>query len=157
MRQSISCKIKLAVSLFFLLTASIVTAQQIREVPVHNLRDVSIATYDKYGPVIYYNPHALKMLGPQISEFVRAHEYAHHLMKHMQREKQSDQEMNRTELRRSFELEADCHAAKRISREAAMAAAENFSRVLGFKRPDSVHPTGNERAAMIRECAGITS
>jgi len=157
MWQCISCNIRLAVSLFFLLTASIVTAQQIREVPVPNLRDVSIATFDRYGPVIYYNPKALKKLGPQVAEFVRAHEYAHHAMKHMQREKQSNQDISMTELRRSFELEADCYAAKKVSRESALAAADDFSKIVGSKRVDSVHPTGKERSAMIRQCAGITS
>ena len=157
MWQNIS-RIKWAVSLSLLLTASIVTAEQkIREVPVPHLRDVAIATFDRYGPVIYYNPTALKKLGPDIAKFVRAHEYAHLAMKHMQREEQSTLEISTTELRRSFELEADCYAAKTVSRESALAAAENFAKVVGLKRADAVHPTGKERAEIIRQCAGITS
>ena len=149
---------KWTVLLSFLVTTSVVMAEQkIREVPVPHLHDVAIATFDRYGPVIYYNPTALKKLGPDIAEFVRAHEYAHLAMKHMQREEESTLDISKTELRRSFELEADCYAAKTASREAALAAAENFAKVVGAKRADDVHPTGKQRAVMIRQCAGITS
>ena len=132
-------------------------AMQIREVPVPHLRDASIATYDQYGPVIYYNPQALKRLGPQISEFVRAHEHAHHFLKHMQREKFSGWQTDMVQMRRSFELEADCYAAKKVSQRVALAAAENFSRTQGSRRPGRLHPTGIERANKIKQCAGIPS
>lgn len=137
-------------------TAVSVDAAQIREVPTLYLQDVSIATYDQFGPVIYYNPLALQRLGPQISQFVRAHEYAHHILHHIHRGKISGQQTDVSEMRQSFELEADCYAAKKVSRSIAMAAADNFSLTQGLNRSDAHHPSGSKRATVIRQCAGIS-
>jgi len=52
------------------------------------------------------------------------------------------------------ELEADCYAARRAdpqARAASEAAIRFFTR-LGPFRFDAVHPTGSQRAAMIRDC-----
>lgn len=156
MRHNIPFWSKRITATLLLTVAMSVNAVQIREVPAPHLQDVSIATYDQFGPVIYYNPRALQRLGPQISKFVRAHEYAHHILHHIQRGKISAWQTDVARMRRSFELEADCYAAKKVSRRVAMAAADNFSRAQGLKRPDTHHPAGNKRATVIRQCAGIS-
>lgn len=145
------------ISIYLLITVALsANATQIRELPVHHLHDVSIATYDQFGPVIYYNPRALQELGPQISVFVRAHEYAHHILQHIHRGKASEHRSDVSAMRRFFELEADCFAAKKVSRNIAMAAANKFARTHGVKRSDNYHPTGKERANIIKKCAGIS-
>jgi len=149
--------IRITACLLIIVVAMPIQAVQIREFPMYHLKDASIATYDQFGPVIYYNPQILRTLGPQISEFVRAHEHAHHFLQHMHREKLSTRTTDVAKLRRIFELEADCYAAKKVARHIALAAANNFSDTQGLRRPDKNHPTGNERAAVIRQCSKISS
>ncbi len=155
MRYSFTFSIKRLIAAGLITTAMSVSAGQIREVPAFDLPDTSIATYDQFGPVIYYNPLALQRLGPQVSKFVRAHEYAHHILHHIQRGDMAGWQTNTAQTRRSFELEADCYAAKNVSRAVAQAAADSFSQTQGVERPDAQHPTGNERATVIKQCAGI--
>lgn len=157
MRHNIPFWLKRMTAYLLITAAMPVNAVQIREVPVLHLQDVSIATYDKFGPVIYYNPSALQILGPQISKFVRAHEYAHHILHHIERGNRSASQISVAEQRRAFELEADCYAAQKVSWRVALAAANNLSQTQGLKRADAHHPSGNERATVIRQCAGISS
>jgi len=118
------------------------------------LPDIAIASYDNHGPVIYYNPILSQQVGPWISEFFRAHELFHHHLGHLQRERLQSSPLNRSWLRREFEREADCEAAKIVSPYAVLSAVEFFIATQGPTRPDSFHPTGYERAATIRDCGG---
>ena len=126
----------------------------IREIPLIGLSDLAIASYDNYGPVIYFNPELARQLGPWLTEFFRAHELGHHKLGHLQRERFAATPFNRAWLRQSYEREADCYAAQHISPYAVMAAIEYFVATQGPTRPDWQHPTGYERVAVIRDCAG---
>lgn len=128
--------------------------QLIREIPAVWLSDIAIAAYDSHGPVIYYNPILTEQVGPWISEFIRAHELFHHHLGHLQREKLQSTPLNRSWLRREFEREADCEAAKVVSPYAVLSAVEFFIATQGPTRADPYHPTGYERAATIRDCGG---
>ena len=126
----------------------------IREIPVADLPDIAIASFDEHGPVIYYNPSLARRVGPWVTEFFREHELGHHKLGHLQRESFSATPFNRAWLRQAYEREADCYAAQRVSPYAVMAAIEFFVRTQGPTRPDILHPTGYERVAVIRNCAG---
>ena len=55
---------------------------------------------------------------------------------------------------RSYELEADCYAARLLAQVKPVAAkvAIEFFRKMGEFRYESEHPTGTERAARITAC-----
>jgi hypothetical protein len=148
----------------FLLTAASVGAQvwdaPVREVSRADLPDVAVASYDAYGPIIYYNPNVLAKVGPVLSAFFRAHEHAHISQKHIQREMFGANPYNRVGLRQSYEKEADCEAARvlaRVSPAHVEQSAQFFETTLGPNRPDWLHPTGYERAAVIRQCGAEMS
>ena len=155
MRHNLFSWSKRIMTYILITTAMPVNADQIREIAAFNLHDVSIATYDQFGPVIYYNPYALQKLGPQIAQFVREHEYAHHTLNHIRRGKIAGQQTDIAKMHKAFELEADCYAAKKVSQYIAMAAADNFIQTQGVNHPDAHHPDGRERAMVIRQCAKI--
>ena len=123
----------------------------IREVANPAISDAAIASYDAYGPVIYYNPVAMNRLGAA-GRFVRAHEYAHHHLDHVRRSATGT-----GWLRKSMELEADCMAAQTLAAEgdwiAIQAAAEQFARQ-GPYQGSPLHPPGIVRARQIIQCAG---
>ncbi|WP_223668882.1 M48 family metalloprotease [Kangiella shandongensis] len=127
-------------------------AVPIREIPNPNLSDVAVASIDAQGPVIYYNPRITQQAGPYLSEFFRAHEYGHHHLGHLYREQFQANPYNRAWVRQSYEKEADCYAARRVSPTAARAAVSFFNQLHGASRPDWYHPTGYERAAVIIRC-----
>jgi hypothetical protein len=128
------------------------SAAAIREIANPNLPDVAIASIDAQGPVIYYNPRITQQAGPYLSEFFRAHEYGHHHLGHLYREQFQANPYNRAWVRQSYEKEADCYAARRISAAAARAAVSFFNQIQGPNRPGWYHPTGYERAAVIIRC-----
>lgn len=129
-------------------------SELIREIPVHGLPDIAIASFDQHGPVIYFNPEINVAVGPWLSEFFMAHEYFHHRLGHLQRDQFAKQPFSRMMLRQKFEREADCEAAKVVSPYAVLAAVEYFVYAQGPTRVDPLHPTGYERAETIRLCGG---
>lgn len=126
---------------------------QVREIPAPQLNDIAIASYDAYGPVIYYNPAICQNIGPLICEFFRAHEYGHHFRGHIQRERFESNPYNRAWVRQQYEKEADCWAAQNTHSEVSKAAVQFFATMQGPTRPDWYHPTGYERATVISQCA----
>jgi len=122
----------------------------VREIPKHSLRDAAVATHDRRGPVIYYNPYILRKLGPGVSNFVRAHEYGHHALNHFQREKGLRGKYSSAQIHHNFEKEADCFAAKKVKRSDNLAAIRYFASRGGSS--NSKHPSGYDRANVIREC-----
>jgi hypothetical protein len=138
-----------------LLFLTLLASAQIREIAVPTLPDIAMASYDQFGPVIYYNPIITQQVGPYVTEFFRAHEYGHHVLGHIQREFFDANPYNRAWVRQSYEREADCYAAKNASIFALRATIQFFALVLGPNRPDWYHPTGYERIAVIRNCGGF--
>jgi hypothetical protein len=123
----------------------------VREVADSSLQDVAVAVADPADPVIYYNPRLMTRFGPNLSAFVLAHEYGHIRFGHR---RVSSRVADRAALMQQYELEADCYAARMLSRvkpEAAAVAIEFFTKMGDF-RYDEDHPTGDERAARITQC-----
>lgn len=115
---------------------------QVREVARLALGDVARATTDRRGrPVVAYNPAACARLGPEMCEFVRAHEYGHIALGHL---------YDGTPGRRA-EAEADCWAAKNASPAAVRAASNYFNRGYFGSR---THGSGPQRARRVAGCRG---
>ncbi len=135
--------------------------QQLPRIPTvatDTLPDLARAVADPDRPVIYYNPRLMARFGPEISAFVLAHELAHIALGHARpspgRALTETEKGELERLLRSWELEADCVAAIRLSRErpAALSAAIQFFEQMGESRIDAEHPTGAARAERLNSC-----
>ena len=116
------------VSVALLTLASSAAAQwwiPIREIAKPDLDDVAFAAYDNLGPVIYYNPAQLALMGEDAARFVRAHEYAHHFLGHGPRKARSHPFTHKW-LQADLEREADCFAATRLSMDGDKDAIDGF-------------------------------
>jgi Zn-dependent peptidase ImmA (M78 family) len=126
-------------------------AQQIRELPSMNVPDAQ-ASYDAHGPVIYYNPVALRQMTPGMRSFLVAHEYAHHYLGHLRFLNTASAEQIK-----QMELQADCLAAQTLAQQGNVMAlremVELFARQ-GTTAADAVHPPGIARAQIVARCAG---
>lgn len=60
-----------------------IKGQSIREIPSYSLNDIAIASFDNYGPIIYYNPTICQEAGFLATMFFKAHEYGHHNLGHV--------------------------------------------------------------------------
>ncbi len=78
----------------------------IREIPAP-IPDLAIASYDQFGPVIYYNLAFVRRAGPALSAFIRTHEYGHHILGHLQRSRFARNPYEHTLLHRDAEIQAD--------------------------------------------------
>jgi hypothetical protein len=113
------------------------------------LADTAMAEMTASGPVIFYNPALFRAAGAA-RDFVRAHEYGHVLLGHL-----SNDEMLSTDAGHArAEAEADCFAARAVSRESTVAMARL---VLGLppEARDRIYGTKPVRAQRILACAGI--
>jgi hypothetical protein len=131
----------------------------VREIPVPALQDIAMTSFDQFGPVISYNPVLVEQAGPALAAFFRAHEYGHVELNHIQREFFQANAYNRAWIRKDYEREADCYAA-RILRESfpeAIPAAIGFFNARGATAGDWYHPTGYDRAEVVRACDGTGS
>lgn len=128
-------------------------AGAVRRVAADTLRDVAITRIDDGQATIYYNPALLERLGPQLAEFVMAHEEGHVFFGHAGGALLAGQP-DFAQVRQQQELEADCWAARTLGptdRDAVQAAVRFFTE-LGPVRFDRVHPTGAQRVARILAC-----
>ena len=124
------------------------------EIATDTIDDIAIAIVDVPQPAIYYNPIRARRYGPQLTEFFLAHEYGHIALHHTRAGLSVLPDEVRDSALQAQELAADCYAARRAdtrARAASEAAIRFFTR-LGPFRFDAVHPTGSQRAAMIRDC-----
>jgi hypothetical protein len=129
--------------------ASAPRAALVPEVAAPDLPDTAMAEMTEQGPVIFYNP-ALYQAAGAAREFVRAHEYGHVILGHLE-----DEEMLTTTAGRArAEAEADCFAARAVSRDTVIAMAR-LVRGLRPEPRDAVYGTKPERARRILACAGI--
>ncbi len=91
-------------------------AQVIQEIPVRGLLGVAAVRYNRAGEqTIQYNPRSCARLGPDLCQFIRAHEYGHVVLNHL----------GRGTPRRQAEYEADVWAARNVTPQ-SRAAAINF-------------------------------
>jgi hypothetical protein len=129
-------------------------AERIRVIPVDTLPDIAVANYDERGSEIYYNPEALRQLGPQIAAFMMAHERGHIHLRHTRANALLAGRSALDSVLQGREMAADCYAAETVGARdpaAVMAAARFFGR-LGSVHFDAAHPTGAQRAAHILAC-----
>jgi hypothetical protein len=119
------------------------------EVDAPALPDTAMAEMTASGPVIFYNPTLFRAAGAA-GDFVRAHEYGHVLLGHLENEEM----LGTDEGHARAEAEADCFAARAVSREATVAMARL---VLGLppEPRDRIYGTKPQRAKRILSCAGI--
>jgi hypothetical protein len=130
------------------------SAPEVRLVPDVDLHDFAVAVYDPATPVIYYNPVLLNQVGPELRAFFLAHEYGHISFRHTRAGVLRAESGDRDSLFQEKELEADCYAARTLSRTdpaAVEAAIRLFSR-MGNRNYDTEHPPGARRAARILSC-----
>jgi len=139
-------KFLLATALAF---ASSRGAASVPEIAAPGLPDTAMAEMTAGGPVIFFNP-ALYRAAGDAREFVRAHEYGHVLLGHL-----DDLSMLETSAgRERAEAEADCFAARAVGRASVLAMARL---VLGLppEPRDRIYGTKPERARRILACAGV--
>lgn len=116
------------------------TNAQVRERARFALPDIAQATTDRFGrPLVLYNPAACEALGPEMCEFVRAHEYGHIALGHLY-----DGTPDAV-----AEAQADCWAAKNASPAAVQAASRYFSSGMFGT---SIHGSGPQRARRVASC-----
>ena len=129
-----------------------VALAQIREIPNPNLPDIAMATFDRMGPVIYFNPIIAQRVGPHVAEFFRAHEYGHHNLNHIQRGMMTDP-FSRRWVRRGLEKEADIWATQTLFQQGNTMAIEAAVRSFrsGTMQPSPNHPHPIQRASYISQ------
>ncbi len=129
--------------------AMLLGATRVPELPAPDLDDTAMAEMTSTGPVILYNPALYEAAGPA-REFVRAHEYGHVLLGHLE-----DEAMRTTRAGRArAEAEADCFAARAVPPDAVIAMARLVRRLPPEAR-DAVYGTKPQRARRILACAGL--
>lgn len=109
---------------------------QVPEIPRPFMRGYARVAAIRGQPVIYYNPSAVRRAGPQVSQFIRAHEYAHIRLGHMHRRISP----------RQAEYEADVLAAQSVPGSTVRATQMWFARGNGG---GLYHGTGFQRARRI--------
>jgi len=133
-----------------MMAASGARAQGIALVPVFGLPGAAQA--DAKQRVVFYDPQQIRQIGPDMAEFVIAHEEAHVRFGHAAPE--GDVPADSTQII-ADESAADCQAAAKMvtaGTGSIDAVIRFFERVVPL-RPDDDHPTGDTRAAVIRSCA----
>lgn len=87
--------------------------QIIREIPSYSLNDIASASFDNFGPVIYYNPLICQQAGFLATVFFKAHEYGHHYLGHVaQGLWNADNPYVQQWLKANMENEADRYAVR---------------------------------------------
>ena len=106
---------------------------QIREYRRPLFGDIGYAQLDRRGnPVVVINPRMCRRLGPELCNFFRNHEYAHHQLGHFHRNISVQQ----------AEAEADRWAAMRSSPASVLAAQRYFASGRGATR---MHGSSQQR------------
>ncbi|WP_340074212.1 hypothetical protein [Leptobacterium sp. I13] len=121
----------------------------IREIPVPTLNDIAIASFDGYGPVIYYNPNITNQVGPLVTAFFHAHEYGHHNLGHV-----TAQIINKNNpyvqiwLNSTAENAADAYAVRyHVQRGNKGVLQATYRRFVNFpNNGDATHPPSTVRA-----------
>ena len=118
----------------------------------HPNRQGASATVVNGQPIIIVDPSQVNP-GPW-GHFVAAHECAHHALGHTL---PSGMWFRNTQYwaTAAQELTADCWAAQRVGRAAAVVVAQRMAAAQGHHRGGPGYPTGVQRARNIRRCVGL--
>lgn len=135
-------------------STSATPVQVIHEMAVDTLSDVAVAEYGEHGSVIYYNPTAIRVLGPEVSAFLMEHERGHIYYRHTRANALLAGRTALDSVLQERELAADCYAAATLGRtdRTAVLEAVRFFGKLGSFSFDAAHPAGAQRAATILSC-----
>jgi hypothetical protein len=100
-------------------TSSICSAHNGRPVgfrPSVAIPDIALATVDRHSgePLIYYNPHVIAWLPPQLRAWIHAHECAHHALDHLRY----------GDVTAAQEIEADCWATRELTAQGLLSPAD---------------------------------
>jgi hypothetical protein len=125
-------------------------AISVPELEAPDLPDTAMAEMTASGPVIYYNPALYKAAG-DARDFIRAHEWGHVLLGHLEDQRKIETDAGRAEA----EAEADCFAAKNTSADTVQAMARLVLSLPPEPR-DKIYGTKPQRARRILACAGIS-
>lgn len=133
---SFSCATTVAITLISVGSPAS-TEAQVREYRRRLMGDIGYARVDRQGnPIVVINPRLCARMGPELCEFFRAHEYAHHQLGHFYRNIPTSQ----------AEAEADRYAASRVSPQSRAAAQRYFASGRGASR---VHGSSQDRLARV--------
>jgi hypothetical protein len=126
----------------------------VREIPVDTLNDLAMASYDSQGKVIYYNPDIARRAGPEVTAFIRAHEYGHLNLGHLERSMFVSDPYHHVMLQQEAEIEADKYATQYwMARAPGVVAAviREFQYSAMANLGDGTHLPTPERAALIKQ------
>ncbi len=123
-------------------------SQWVRQIPISGLPEAAMASFDSYGPVVYFNPVVMQQLTPGVRRFFFLHETAHHMLGHVQARQMMGDPWNRRWLHPNLERAADCYAAQRLSPQERNAVAQTFARWQG-DGPAWLRPVPYARASLI--------
>ncbi|HKQ03982.1 MAG TPA: hypothetical protein VJ464_02540 [Blastocatellia bacterium] len=115
--------------------------------------DIAVAAMEGDKQVVYVNKEKLDKLPAAARTFVLEHEFAHHVLRHVQALSTSGGFLN-AQFRRDQEEEADCYAARTFI---ARKKADDLKEVLAFVQtlPTTTdHPLPSWRRDQISECVG---
>jgi len=129
----------------------------VRTVPVPALQDIAVASFDQFGPVIYYNPFKTQQAGPAFASFTYIHEYAHVVKGHVTKIMMAADPYARIEISRAAEIEADKYATDYWAKKdmSVVQGAIAFFEASSFSNlGDLTHLPAYVRAQNIRRWAG---
>lgn len=110
---------------------------QVREIRRRLMSDIGYARVDRRGnPIVVINSRMCAQMGPELCNYFRAHEQAHHRLNHF----------GRNITVRQAEAEADSLAARMVSPQSRAAAARYFASGRGGSR---MHGTPQARLARV--------
>jgi hypothetical protein len=109
--------------------------------------DIALATIDRYSgePLIYYNPHVILWLPPQLRAWIHAHECAHHALDHLRH----------GDVTAGQEIAADCWATRELTDSGMLLPADIalMERVIARLLPAHwMHMPGRFRAIQLQKC-----
>ena len=128
-----------------------VTGEPVRYIPVSSTRE-PFAWFDKHNAPVVLLPQKFVEQKSMLSDFLKAHECAHHHLGHSYALR-SGQVLDTIKMRHSFEKDADCFAAIKISQKQKYTKSDFRKMFSNFTtRPPLTHPTPDARLESVMSC-----